>query len=167
MNKNIVRYIGQKVIKMSICCFAGHNSDYNEKTRTDLYKECEKIITKNNCNEFWVGNYGGFDKLAAAVIRDLKKLYPFIQLNLILPYLTKEINDYPRYYYEKYDSLIMADIPLNTPHQYKIIKATQYMVKKSDFLICYIKYSFGGAIKTYEYAKKQKNIKIINIARKI
>lgn len=37
------------------------------------------------------------------------------------------------------------------------------MIEKSDYMIAYIKYNFGGAYKTYSYAKKQNKIKIITI----
>ena len=38
------------------------------------------------------------------------------------------------------------------------------MVNKSDYIICYVEHSWGGAAKTYEYARRQKHIQIINIA---
>ena len=30
------------------------------------------------------------------------------------------------------------------------------VVSKSDYLICYVQYNFGGAYKTLQYAKKKK-----------
>lgn len=55
--------------------------------------------------------------------------------------------------------LDLLRIPEKTQKKLKIIKANQYMVNESDFLICYVKNSWGGAAKTLEYAKqKKKNI---------
>ena len=57
----------------------------------------------------------------------------------------------------------MADIPPKTPARLRIIKANRYMVDCSDFLVCFVKYSFGGAVKTLEYAEKKGNIRVINL----
>ena len=148
---------------MAKCCFAGHNMVYNETQKNVLIKECEKLILKYNVNEFLVGNYGSFDKLVSNVIRMLKEKYPKVKLNLILPYLTKEISENKKYYYKSYDELIIPDISENVPIRYRIIKANEYMVDNSDFLICYISHYFGGAAKTYSFAVRKQSIKIINI----
>lgn len=50
----------------------------------------------------------------------------------------------------------MADIPEKTPYIIKIIKANEYMVNKSDFLLCCITHNWGGVSKTYNYAKCKK-----------
>ena len=39
------------------------------------------------------------------------------------------------------------------------------MINNSDILVCYIERNWGGAIRTYRYAKR-KGIKIYNIAEK-
>ena len=112
---------------MAICCFAGHNMSYDETIKQLIYKECIKHIEKN-VSEFWVGNYGGYDKAAASIVRKLKKEYPHIHLNLIIHYITKEINESQQYYYNNFNNIIIADIPANTPIRYKIIKTNQYMI---------------------------------------
>ena len=85
-------------------------------------------------------------------------------MNLVIPYLTSEINEYKELYYKDYDNILVADIPEKTPKKLQIIKGNQYMVKNSQVLVCYVKHSWGGAAKTLEFAQKRKNIKIINIA---
>ena len=123
-----------------------------------------ELIENENVVEFWVGNYGDFDKLAAKVIRDLKEKYCHIKLNLVIPYITAEINLYKEFFYKNYDNILIADIPPKSPKKTQILKCNQYMIDNSFCLIAFVKNTFGGASKTLEYAKKQKNIKIINIA---
>ena len=147
-----------------ICCFAGHNIDYDNKVGSKLRKECENLIANENINEFWVGNYGKFDTLAAETVKKLKLTYSHINLNLILPYFTNEINENKEYYKKMFDNILLADIPDSTPPKFRIIKANQYMVNNSDFLACFIEHPWGGAYKTFKYAKTKKHIKIINIA---
>ena len=100
--------------------------------------------------------------MAANIVRELKHEYPEIELNLIIPYRTAEINNYKEQYYKEYDNIIMADIPLNTPKRYWILKSNQYMINQSNYLVAYVNYSFGGAVKTLEYAKRRKHIVIFN-----
>lgn len=146
-----------------ICCFAGHKDIYGEtELKESVYNKCEELITEKAVNCFWVGHYGNFDGLTARTVRELKKKYPHIKLELILPYITKGVNDYKELYYKDYDNIIMADIPERTPTKYRIIKCNQYMVDCSEFLIAFVNYSFGGAVKTLEYAQKRDNIEIFN-----
>ncbi len=148
-----------------ICCFAGHSKLYGkEDIYENLLSAIEHLITKENITEFWVGNYGDFDNLSAKAVRVLKDKHPDIQLNLVIPYLTKEINEYREQYYKSYDNILIADIAEKTPGNLKIIKSNQYMVQNSCTLVCYVEHSFGGAAKTLEYAKKRAHIKIINLA---
>lgn len=145
------------------CCFAGHREIY-EEFKDKLKNEIEGLINEG-VDEFWVGHYGVFDKASAQVVRELKKTYQNIRLILVLPYTTEIINRLREKYYKEFDELLIADIPGKTPVKYRIIKCNEYMVKNSDYLICYVKYSWGGALKTFEYAKKKKHIKIMNLAK--
>lgn len=147
------------------CCFAGHSKIYNTDDIYDnLIRLIEKLIIEENVSEFWVGNYGDFDGLSAKAIRCLKEKYPDIQINLVIPYLTSAINEYKELYYNKYDYILMADLHERTPKKFWILKCNEYMVNSSDFIICYVQHSWGGASKTLEYAQKKKHIKIFNLA---
>lgn len=145
------------------CCFAGHSDMYNSEAKNKVKKIAEELIVNNSVNEFWVGNYGSFDGCAGKAIRELKEIYPHIELDLVIPYLTKGINEYKELYYQNYDNIIVADIPITTPKRFRIIKANEYMVDNSKFLICYVERSWGGAVKTLGYAKRKK-LNIFNIA---
>lgn len=148
------------------CCFAGHSTLYSGKNELlkRLRATAVDLIEHHGVTQFWVGHYGSFDGCAAVTIRDLKKDYPYIELDLIIPYLTKEINEYSREYNEKYDHILMADVPENTPHQFYIVKTNEYMVNESDFIICYVQFPWGGAARTMRYAKTKKHITVINLA---
>ena len=148
-----------------ICCFAGHSKiSHTDDIYGNLIKLIEKLITEENVSEFWVGNYGSFDRLSAKAVRNLKEKFPDVQLNLVIPYLTSDINEYKELYYEKYNHILMADIPERTPKKLQILKCNEYMVNSSDFIICYVQHSWGGAATTLEYARKKKHMKIFNLA---
>ncbi|MBE7020387.1 MAG: hypothetical protein E7411_03005 [Ruminococcaceae bacterium] len=146
------------------CCFVGHRDTImTDEIRIKLRDSAENLIVNHNVRKFFVGNYGGFDKGSAFVISELKAKYPDIELELVLPYLTKEIIENKYVPGAKYDSILLADIPEKTPKRYHIIKCNEYMVNNSDYIICYIIRSWGGANATLNYAKQRKK-QIINIA---
>ena len=144
------------------CTFSGHSEIHNSNLVETIKNTAKELIIEHGVNEFWVGHYGDFDHYAAKAIRELKQEYD-IELVLVIPYLTKEIEEYKEEYYRNFDAIIMAEIPEKTPKKLKIIKANQYMVNESGYLICYVKNSWGGAAKTLEYAKQKKK-KIYNLA---
>ena len=148
-----------------ICFFAGHSKLFDkEQIYQKLLSAIENLIVSESVAEFWVGNYGDFDRLCAGAVRKLKEKYPGICLNLIIPYLTKEINEYKEKYYSDFDCILMADIPLNTPKKFQISKCNEYAVNTADFLVCFVDRCFGGAAKTLEYAKNKHGITILNLA---
>lgn len=150
-------------MEKKICCFIGHSKIYADKDfELKVYEKCEELIKNCDVTSFWAGNYGAFDCLAARMVKRLKEKYPYIELDLVIPYLTEAINKDKEKYYKEYDCMLMADIPECTPAKYRILKCNQYMVDCSDYLIAYVNYSFGGAAKTLEYAKRKKNIEIFN-----
>ena len=137
------------------CCFAGHNETYGDEVKQKIKEIAIKLIEEKGVTEFWVGNYGGFDRCAASAMREVKKEYTQIKLVIVLPYLTKEVNGHREDFYKKYDSIVIAGMAEKTPARLKIIKANEYMVDNCDFLICNVEHSWGGAAKTVEYAKRK------------
>lgn len=148
---------------MSICCFAGHNQIYDNHVEERLYKECERLITEHEIIEFLVGNYGNFDRIAMNTVCKLRQDYPSIKLNLVIPYLTKTIANSAKYYSDHYNEVIISDISANTPIRLKIIKCNEFMINSSDFIICYVTHSWGGAARTLAYAHQKGHIEIINL----
>ena len=68
-----------------VCCFAGHGDYYyDDEIRERLLSVSERLITEENVAEFWVGNYGAFDRMTASELKKLKPKYPHIEINLCL-----------------------------------------------------------------------------------
>ena len=65
---------------------------YDNRLKERLYCECEMMI-KSGVKEFFIGNYGNFDRLAANILKKLKKKYSEIEICLIIPYLTSAIKN--------------------------------------------------------------------------
>ncbi len=147
-----------------ICCFAGHSDLIaDENLKYNLERKITELIENENVTDFWVGNYGSFDRLSSRIIKKLQTKYPHIKLILILPYITQNIIE-NKDYYTDYDNIVVADIPVNTPPKYRIIKCNRYMIDNSSFLIAYVKHPWGGAAQTFEYAQKKSHIITSNLA---
>ena len=147
-----------------ICTFAGHGEYiYSDDTYKKIISCLKQLICDENISEFWVGNYGYFDALAARAVRTVREEYPHIILCLVVPYITPRINQFKLQYKNIYDEIIVANISPQAPIRAYIPLCNQYMVDNSACLLCYIERKSGGAFKTYEYALK-KGIQIINIS---
>lgn len=153
------------VVVSKICTFAGHGNSYYYSA--DTYKKIisclKQLICEKNISEFWVGNYGSFDAMAARAVINIKEEYPHIKLCLVVPYITSHINKLNPEYKNFYDEIIVADISPQAPMRAYIPLCNEYMIDKSACLLCFIEIKSGGAFKTYEYALK-KGIEIINIS---
>ena len=144
------------------CCFAGHSQIENsEVVRENLKKVIENLIINENVLSFQVGNYGCFDDIALSVLIELKHKFRNISIDVVVPYLTKKIFFELKKQISDY-SVVIAHIPQSTPKKYQIIKCNEYMVNSSDYLITYIRYTWGGAYRTKTYGEKKK-IKIIEM----
>ena len=85
-----------------------------------------------------------------------------IELIFITPYLDKSYSklEFAKYHY---DDIIFTPLE-NVPRKFAILKRNEWMVEEADLVIAYVMYSWGGAAKTLEYARRKKKT-IINLAR--
>ena len=145
-----------------VITFCGHS---NYLFGDDIKKELKNILInetrKNPTCKFYLGGYGDFDSLCLRTLRELKTDLPDIELLFITPYLDKNYSklELAKYYY---DDVIFPPIE-NVPRKFAILKRNEWMVDSADLVIAYVKYSWGGAVKTVEYAKRKKK-QIINLA---
>lgn len=149
---------------MRICMFCGHSRIYSgyERLRENLTFVVSGLIEHEDVKEFLIGNYGQFDRLSASVCLDLKRVYPDIKVELVLPYYRHKVDEYEKAHYLKFDNVIIPELE-NVPYRYRITKANEYMVKRSDVVVAYVNKNTGGAVKTMDYAKKMAK-RIIHLA---
>ena len=120
----------------------------------------EEIVKGNNV-EFFLGGYGRFDEHALEVVIKYKEKHNNTKIIFVTPYI------YKNYYLttgmkRKVDEIIYPEIE-KVPKRIAIIRRNEWMIEKADVVIAYVKYSFGGARMSYDYAFR-KNKKIINLA---
>lgn len=151
-----------------IVTFCGHRNitereTVKEKLSAEIFRLFVGAEHSNTSLSFYCGGYGEFDRLSEQIIEEVRRGFPTVSCEklFITPYITppyKERNDIMK---ERFDGILYPPIE-NVPYRFAIIRRNEWMVDKSDLLIAYVKYSWGGAARTLEYARrKQKRIVMI------
>lgn len=82
---------------MRVCTFCGHSKIYSPYE--DIKVATRQIVSgliQDGYDYFLVGNYGQFDRLAASVCLTLKRGYPSIGVNLVVPYYQPQLDSYEK-----------------------------------------------------------------------
>ena len=139
------------------CFFIGHR-EAGVEIRNTLMDAVEERITQDGVTEFIVGHYGGFDRMATAVVIEAKKKHPHIQLYQLLPYHPAERKvELPA----GFDGSIYPDGMEKVPRKFAIVRANRYAVDHSDHLIAYVWHPASNSRELVEYAQsREKNGKI-------
>ncbi len=142
---------------MKICFMVGHRD-----TNMGLYPNIEKAvnfhIAEYDIDEFIIGHYGNFDCMAVTAVKSAKAIFPKVKMTLLRPYL----DYYPLP--EGFDGSLYPDGLESVPKRFAILRANYKVIDKCDYVIAYVRYSFGGAYRCMEYAKR-KNKPVFNICK--
>lgn len=137
-----------------VVTFCGHGDTQSNPAIKEWLSETIKEQIKQGASLFYLGGYGGFDRMAAGTVWALKQEYPQILSVLVLPYLDRKVDA------SLYDETTYP--PLETvPRRYAISRRNQWMVDQSDTVIACVNHNWGGAAVTLAYAARKKKA-IIN-----
>lgn len=150
---------------MKSCFFIGHR-EADERLIPKLTDTVERLIVKENIFCFYVGGYGGFDRVAASVVKEVKKQHQNVTLMLVLPYHpAKRPVEVPY----GYDGTYYPEGLEKVPRQYAIVRANKILVDTSDWLVCYVRHSASNSKALLEYALRREKkglIRVENLAEK-
>lgn len=136
---------------MKSCFFIGHR-EADERLIPILTKVIERLIVEDQVLHFYVGGYGGFDRIAASAVKRVKVHYPEITLTLVLPYHPGERPTEIPY---GFDGTYYPEGLEKVPRRYAIVRANEIMVKQSDWLVSYVRHGASNSRRILEYAEKQ------------
>ena len=138
---------------MAACTFFGHRECFGVDSQV-LQRAIEDLIHKG-ANTFYVGNQGQFDSAVYSCLKQLRKKHPHIRVCIVLAYLPTENNEY--------DDMTDTMYPEIEGHpKFAIERRNRWMIDHSDFLLCYINHTWGGAYKFAQLAKRRGKM-VINI----
>lgn len=138
---------------MKTCFLFGHG-DAKDNILPSLKNAIERHI-EYGVTEFVVGRYGGFDMRAARVLADVKRDHPYIRLLILIPYYPSERHIVLP---DGFDGFFFPDGMEKVPRRYAIVRANRYMIKRSDYLIVFIKRSASNTYLLLQYALSIKQI---------
>ena len=142
-----------------IVTFCGHR-DFVETAEAEnqLTMFLEKYARENVRLVCYNGGYGNFDYFAAKCVQRMQEQYSNIRNCLVLPYIDPPFLERIEIFKNHFDETIYPPLE-SVPRKYAIIRRNEWMVDSADIVIAYVTYSWGGAARTLEYARrKKKNI---------
>lgn len=146
---------------MKSCFFIGHRETSSEVLPA-LEEIVERHIARYGVTDFIVGNYGGFDRLAAKVVIAAKKQHPRITLTMLVPYHPAER---PVQLPRGFDGSFYPPGMEKVPRRLAIVRANRYMAGHTDCLIACVWHPASNAKDLMEYARR-KGVFVTNIGEK-
>lgn len=141
------------------CFFIGHR-EADERLLPRLELVVDRLIREENIRCFYVGGYGGFDRIAAVAVRKAKQKHPDITLMLVLPYHPAER---PVEVPNGFDGTYYPEGLENTPRRFAIVRANHIMVDTCDWLVCYVRHGASNSQNLLEYAQRRKEKCLIQV----
>ena len=135
---------------MKSCFFIGHR-EASLDVLPALTETIERHILEHGVTEFIVGNYGGFDHMAAKAVIAAKARHPGITLSMLIPYHPAERPMEPP---NGFDNTFYPPGMEKVPRKLAIVRANRYMVDHVDYLIAYAWHPASNARDLIEYAQK-------------
>lgn len=134
------------------CFFIGHRDA--PKTLLPLIRDAiEEHVVNYHVTEFIVGQYGSFDRMVAKALLQVKEGHTEIKLTLLLPYYSCTTRSLP----DGFDESLFPSAQEHVPKRLAIVRANQYAVDISDYLIAYAWQPGSNALKLLDYAQRKRN----------
>lgn len=138
-----------------ICTFIGAR-DTPFTLREHIKKAIIDLISKGVC-EFYVGNNGNFDYMVQSVLFELRSEYN-IKFDIVLSYID-EVALIGNQAFTIYPEELA-----NVPKRFAISKRNDYLLKKSNIVICYVNNTYSNSYKFTQKALK-KGYTVINLSK--
>ena len=133
-----------------VCFFIGHR-DTPDRVCPALEQAVEQLITQG-VTDFYVGNHGSFDRMAARAVIAAKQLHPQVRLTMLLAYHPGER---PVTLPPGFDGSLYPPGMESVPRRFAIPRANRWMVEHASRLIAIFDGSPGGTAHTVRLAENQ------------
>lgn len=131
---------------MAACTFFGHRECFGFDSQV-LKQAIERLIAQG-VDTFYVGNQGQFDSAVYSCLKQLRNEHPHIRICVVLAYLPTEKNEY--------DDASDTMYPEIEGHpKFAIDRRNRWMIDHSDYCLCCINHTWGGAYKFARLAKRR------------
>ena len=139
------------------CFFIGHRYA-DECIYEKLLAAVDTHISEYGVTDFLVGHYGAFDRMAARAVAEARRAHPGISLTMLLPYYPEDRAIFVPPIFD--GTFYPPDMEL-CPKRYAIVRANQYAIEHSDYLIAYVT-GVGKSRDFLSYAER-KGVSVCNL----
>ncbi len=136
------------------CCSFGHRDVIHDITAR-LDEILEELITQRGVTTFLTGGMGQFDGKFSTAVRRKKRAHSGIELVLVCPYLTQELNQNKIWYEQSYDSILIPSELAGIHYKAAIRARNRWLADHADYVVSYLCHSYGGAYDAVRYAEKR------------
>lgn len=143
------------------CFFIGHR-EADERLLPELLRCVERLVTEEGVAYFYVGNHGGFDRIAAAAVKKTREKYTGITLMMVLSYHPGEHSvELP----QGFDGLYYPTGLEKVPKRFAVARANKLMVDSCEWLVAYAYHGASNSRNLLEYAENKSMKGLIHIER--
>ena len=148
----------------TVSLFGHREVPYDPPMIEQLEETIRNLLKNHQYVSFQVGREGEFDRLAASVIRRVRKEVGehTSELVWVMPYLKQEYAKHPEDYESYYTYIEICEESELAHYKAAIGIRNQVMINHSDLVIAYVRRQTGGVASALRYAQKQ-NIPIITL----
>ena len=168
ISQEVAPYFFGEMKENKICSVFGHREiEETEELRATTTAEIVKAVDFG-CRVFYFGGYGAFDELCYKIVTETAQNNPSLGIKRIYcvaqeRYLTKKCRYFRR---EDYDEIIYLAPSFDWWYT-SIYYRNCAMIDESDYIIFYAEERReSGAYKAYEYARKKKEKRVVNLFKK-
>ena len=136
------------------CSGFGHR-DFYKKIDDELTQIIEDLIYRDSVDTFLTGGMGLFDGKFIRAVNRAKRKRQDVNLILVLPRMTEEINRNKAYYESEFDEVIIPEESSSSYFKSAITKRNRWIVDRSDIIISGVFRDSGGASAAIKYAAAQ------------
>lgn len=129
-----------------VCFFIGHR-DTPDRIYPALEQAVEQLITQG-VTDFYVGNHGSFDRMAARAVIAAKQRHLEVRLTMLLPYHPAEREVVLP---AGFDGSLYPPGMENVPRRFAIPRANRWMVEHCTHLVAYVTHPASNAGKVVEW----------------
>ena len=139
------------------CFFIGHRHA-EERIYEKLLTAIDTHISAYGVTDFLVGHYGDFDRMAARAVAEARRTHPGISLIMLLAYYPVDRAFCVTTFF---DGTFYPPGMEFCPKRYAIVRANQYAIERSDYLIAYVT-GVGKSRDFLSYAER-KGVPVCNL----
>jgi len=138
------------------CTFFGHRR-IKADMRDELKELIMRLIDDYDTKQFLVGNNGAFDALVQGVLDEICRTRDDVSYSIVLSYVDELALSGDQH------ATIFPEGLEYVPRRFAISKRNEWLIKSSDYVIAYVKYSVSNSFRWTEKAMK-KGLIVFNLA---